>query len=66
MTIPIKIGEVLNIIPTGRAKTDLYYNYDGFIIFLKDIPQDFPRDTPMIVRVTAIKKTFGFATYEGA
>lgn len=59
--IPVIIGEELTIRPSGMGKTDPYFNFGGFIIFIKDCPEDpFIR---MKIRITAIKESFAFAQY---
>lgn len=59
--IPITIGEELTVTPTGWGKQDPYFNLDGFIIFIKECPQEpFVR---MRIRITAIKTSFAFAQY---
>lgn len=59
--IPVIIGEELTIKPSGWGKQDPYYDFEGFIIFIKECPADpFVR---MRVRITAVKASFAFAQY---
>lgn len=60
--IPIVIGEELVITPTGWSKKDPFYNLNGFIIFIKEVP-DNDALTRMRIRITAIKTSFAFAQY---
>lgn len=64
-TPPVKTGDVLTITPSGYGKTDPFYNYGGFIIFIKDTPPHAELSKPCNIRITSVKKTFAFAIYEG-
>jgi predicted RNA-binding protein with TRAM domain len=62
--IPVFIGEELTIRPSGMGKQDPYYNFDGFIIFIKECPADaLVKFINVRIRITAIKGTFAFAEY---
>lgn len=62
-TIPVTVGEVVNVTPLGKAKADYYTKIKGFVLFLNDIPIG-QEEKKMNVTITALKEKYGFATYK--
>lgn len=61
--IPVSKGEELFIIPSGKGKKgDFFYNFSGFIIFLKNVP-DGLEGRMLKVRVSAVKDNYAFAEF---
>jgi predicted RNA-binding protein with TRAM domain len=59
---PVKVGDTFTIIPNGMAEKDPYYEYDGFIVFIKRMPPS-ELEKMMMIKITGVKKTFAFAEY---
>lgn len=59
---PVRIGDIIRIIPNGRAKEDLFVNYHGFIIFIKRVPLG-QEEEIMSIKVLAVKNKYAFAEY---
>lgn len=62
-TVPVRVGQVVNVTPLGKAKADYYTKIKGFILFLNDIPLG-KEEKAMNVTITALKEKYGFATYK--
>lgn len=60
---PVKIGQLIDTIPTGMAERDPYLKYNDFIVFIKRLPPNL-REKKVRIKITEIKKTFAFAEYQ--
>ena len=61
---PVKIGQIIEAIPSGMAERDPYISYNEFIVFIKRMPEGCI-EKKCRFKITAVKTTFGFAEYQG-
>jgi len=61
---PVNIGYIITAKPKGKAKNDYFIDLNGFIVFIKEMPEQYSNEI-VRVRVTAVKKSFAFAVFEG-
>lgn len=61
---PVKVGELLTIVPSGRGAKDPFYSSGGFIVFIKNWPPHKPITATATIKISAIKGSFGFADYQ--
>ena len=61
---PVKVGEVLTIIPSGMGAKDPYYSSDGFMIFIKGWPSHKDVSVAGTIKVSAVKGSYAFADYQ--
>lgn len=62
VTFPVQINKEYRVVPTGKAATDVYVKMDGFIIFIKKVPEEAIQEE-MIIKITALKETYGFGVF---
>lgn len=59
---PVRVGQVITQLPTGKSKEDPFLSIHGYILFIKGMPMQHLEDV-VKVRVTAVKPRFGFAQF---
>lgn len=61
---PVRVGDILREMPTGKSREDPFLSYHGYIIFIKGMPLSYI-ETIIVLKVTAVKPRFGFAQFIG-
>ena len=60
----IKNGEILIISPEGIGqKGDLFVKIEGFVVFIKEVPDDKKQKQTMKIKMMVVKDNFGIAVY---